>query len=338
MNETIKAAVAGCGSIAQVHAQILKDMDHVTLCAFCDIRPERAERFRGQFGTSRSGVYTSLTELLTEQAPDVVHICTPHFLHEPMAIEVLKAGRSVFLEKPPAISEKGFQELKRAEQNSPGRLGLCFQNRYNRSTQKVDELLREGKLGRVLGGRAFVTWNRTRDYYETSDWRGRLNTEGGGALINQSIHTLDLLLRWLGTPERIHASMSNFRLNGVTEVEDTVSAYLEFPGGIQGCFYASNTYIADVPVILEIGCEKGSVRLEGRDVICRYDDGSETHFRLEGAKALGKSYWGDGHGACIHDFYRCLTENRPFAQDLASAENTFETMRRIYEAAGWRTF
>lgn len=353
MEKPIRAAIVGCGSIAGVHAQILSQMDGVSLCGFVDVRPERALALSKQYGNLRqkgpqqdnpqqidpqSCVYSSVAELLHDQDLDVVHICTPHHLHVPMACEILAAGKSVFMEKPPAISQEQFQTLCQADRESPGRLGFCFQNRYNASTLQVDQILQEKRLGAVLGGRAFVTWNRTREYYETSGWRGRLATEGGGALINQSIHTLDLLLRWLGTPERVHASMSNFRLDGITEVEDTVAAYLEFPDGVQGCFYAANTYITDMPVIIEIGCESGFVRLEGRHVTCRWHDGAEEHIQLSGAKPLGKSYWGDGHDACIHDFYTSLKDGTPFAQDLASVETTFQVMAQIYEASGWRKF
>lgn len=271
--------------------------------------------------------------MLTAERPDVVHICTPHYLHVPMAVRTLESGAAVFMEKPPAISRQQFEELKRAA-GSRGRVGVCFQNRYNASVRKVDRLLEEGELGALKGGRAFVTWCREAEYYRESGWRGRWETEGGGALINQSIHTLDLLLRWLGVPERVEASMGNRHLWGLTEVEDAAEAYLEFPGGRRACFYATTAYVSDAPVLIELACEKGSIRLEEERVTVRRRQGEEEVFLLKGEDALGKAYWGSGHAACISDFYQCLEQGTPYENDLDSVENTMQVMLRMYESAG----
>lgn len=326
-----KAAIVGCGGIAQVHAQAIEGLDGVELCAFVDCRKERAEKLAARFGGGRAEVYGDLEEMLAAGQPDVVHICTPHYLHVPMALKVLERGGAVFMEKPPAISAQQFRELKCAA-GSRGRIGICFQNRYNASVNKVDELLQEGKLGTLKGGRAFVTWCREAEYYQSSDWRGRWETEGGGALINQSIHTLDLLLRWLGEPDTVAASMSNHHLRGVTEVEDVVEVFLEFPGERRACFYATTAYVTDAPVLIELACEKGSIRLEEEKVTVRYLQGDEVVFSLKAGQAVGKSYWGSGHAACIGDFYRSLEQGTPYANDLQSVENTMQVMARIYES------
>lgn len=122
-----------------------------------------------------------------------MHICTPHYLHVPMAVYGLTHGVHVFMEKPPVISGEQLAQLEEAVAGSDRRLGLCFQNRYNPSVQEVKKLLASGEAGRIRGARGLVTWSRGREYYTESGWRGSLATEGGGALINQSVHTLDLL-------------------------------------------------------------------------------------------------------------------------------------------------
>ncbi len=327
-----KAAIVGCGGISQVHAQAIAGLDGVELCAFADCRKERAEKLAARFGGGRAEAYGDFEEMLAARQPDVVHICTPHYLHVPMALKVLEGGGAVFMEKPPAISRQQFRELKRGA-GSRGKIGICFQNRYNASVKKVDELLEEGGLGPLKGGRAFVTWCREAEYYQSSDWRGRWDTEGGGALINQSIHTLDLLLRWLGEPDAVEASMGNHHLRGVTEVEDVMEAFLEFPGGKRACFYATTAYVSDAPVLIELACEKGSIRLEDEKVTVRYQQGEEAVLSLKTGQAVGKSYWGSGHAACIGDFYRSLEEGTPYANDLQSVENTMQVMARIYESA-----
>lgn len=147
-----KVAIVGCGGISQVHARVLGAMEGVELCAFVDCRLDRAEKLAGQYGEGGAGIYGDLKEMLMAKEPQVVHICTPHYLHVPMALEVLAGGGSVFMEKPPAISIRQFKQLEQALTQSNGKLGICFQNRHNPSTKKVDELLREGRLGEIRGG------------------------------------------------------------------------------------------------------------------------------------------------------------------------------------------
>lgn len=202
-----------------------------------------------------------------------------------------------------------------------------------RKIARARQLLREGALGGIRGARAFVTWNREAQYYSGSGWRGAWATEGGGVLINQSVHTLDLLLRWMGEPEVAEASMANHHLSGVMEVEDTVEAFLGFPGGQRACFYATTAYCADVPPLIELECERGRIRLEGEEVTVKPREGEQTVFWGKKARVLGKAYWGSGHAACISDFYRCLVEGTAYQNDLASTANTIRVMRRIYRAA-----
>lgn len=329
-----RVALVGCGSIANVHAAVLSDIEKVELCAFADCRRERAVEFAERYGKGIAKAYDSLEEMLASEKPDAVHICTPHFLHVPMAVKALDAGCAVFMEKPPAITMKQFEELRSAYSRNSGYLGICFQNRYNASTRKMDELLGEGRIGKVKGGRAFVTWNREAEYYSNSDWKGKFGTEGGGALINQSIHTLDLLLRWLGEPEEVEASACNHHLNGVVEVEDTIEIFLKFPGEKRACFYATTAYVSDLPVLLELECTRGRIRLEEERVSVKYFDGEEVTYLLKAGAIPGKAYWGSGHTACINDFYRCLENGKEYPNSISSVENTMKVMCKAYEKAG----
>ena len=340
-----KVGLIGCGSIAKVHGWVLSAKEDGKIVAACDIVRERAEAFMREFGQEENsadasdsmgqeakGVYTDWKELLTKDI-DVIHICTPHYLHAPMATEFLRRGKAVFMEKPCAINRKQFEELTREDESHPGKLGFCFQNRYNVTTQKLDELVGGGAIGSVTGARAFVTWRRDLGYYG-SPWKGKWDTEGGGALINQSIHTLDLMLRYLGKPVSVTASMHNHHLQGVIEVEDTVEAWMTFDQGERACFYASNAYATDAPVLLEIQGSKGRITMNGSDIMLWTEKGQSEHFFCEEKLGIGKSYWGSGHRACIQDFYDSLSEKRSFSVGLESVKKTFEVMMGIYEAAG----
>ena len=326
-----KAGIIGCGGIAQVHAWVLSFMDDVEVTALCDIDAGRAEKLKQDYAKDAK-IYTDWHKICDSDT-DVVHICTPHMLHAPMAAELLKSGKAVFSEKPCAVSILQFEKMKREAVKDPGKLGFCFQNRYNDTTLKMDALVSEKRIGRILGGRAFVTWKRDADYYAVSPWKGKKETEGGGVLINQSIHTLDLLLRYLGEPEIVKSSMANHHTSERIEVEDTVEAWMSFPDGKRACFYASNAYSSDAPVILELQGERGHICMNGQEVSLYPDDGKPEHFICEQEQGIGKDYWGCGHKACIGDFYRCLRTGERFRNDISGVENSFRTMMRIYEDA-----
>lgn len=334
----MRVGLVGCGSIGVIHAKIISNIPTAELCSFADIRIDQAQKFAKEYTRGRASVYSSLEEMLEDEELEIIHICTPHAEHVPMAISCLKNNINVFVEKPPAIHRTEFQLLQKAVANSKGKIGFCFQNRYNESTKKINELLNSGRFGEIKGARAFVTWSRDDSYYTESDWRGTRNTEGGGVLINQAIHTLDLLLSWMGTPITVEASMQNHHLKGVIEVEDTLEAYLTFheSNTVRAVFYATNAYVSNEPILIELRCEHGMLRLEGNHVW--YQEGNSEVpilWREETKTTQGsaKSYWGSGHKSCIQDFYTCLQLGVAFKNDLKSVENTFETMINIYDSA-----
>lgn len=321
--------MVGCGGIAQVHAAALAKLSDVRLRACADIVPERAQRMAEAYACR---AYASLSDMLAGEKLDAVHICTPHYLHTPMARQIADYGAAVFTEKPPVISRAQWEELCAVAARVP--LGVCFQNRYNPNVRDAQAIIASGEYGAVRGARAFVTWSRGEKYYTQSGWRGRWETEGGGVLINQSIHTLDLLVRLLGPAAAVEAHMANHHLRGTIEVEDTLEAYMLL-GGKPVIFYATTAYAADAPVLLEVQLEKATLRLEGATLEIR--QGAQTERRAyQGPEALGKGYWGNGHQACIADFYDSLAQKRPFANDLASVRATVDAMLAIY-AQGVKT-
>lgn len=327
MNKELKSAIVGCGGIAQVHAEALQNLGFSKLTAFADIRPERAQAMAQKYG---GNAYKSLEEMLVKEDFDVLHICTPHYLHVPMALMGLKKGLYVFMEKPPAMTREEFAELKASD--GIERLGICFQNRYNQSVQYLRKLLSDNTYGKPLGARAFVTWFRDSSYYTESGWRGSLATEGGGALINQSIHTLDLLVYLLGTPHQVEASTANHHLKGVIEVEDTLEAYIDF-GEKQASFYVTTAFCANSPVMLEIVCEEATIRMEETEVTIFLKDGSKEQLSFKKSSTVGKDYWGAGHEACIGNFYRCIGSDERFPVMVSDIEETANLMYGIYQSA-----
>ena len=329
----MKAAIVGCGSIAHVHAKSILALGH-ELVALADIDPTHAAAFSREFGGK---TYLSLEAMLQEEAIDVLHICTPHNLHTPMALYALEKGVHVFMEKPPIITGQQLAELQQAvagenQKKSPKKLGFCFQNRYNPSVIKARQILESGEAGKVLGARGYVTWNRNAAYYD-DPWHGTLEQEGGGVLINQAIHTLDLLHSFVGkTPEKVDAVIANHRLKTEIEVEDTVSALVYYPDARMS-FYATNGYTEDSAPLIEVQCENIHLRMEGNTLYCRKGDSGWQQIEVETLQPLGKSYWGAGHILCIRDFYSAIEENRPFSLELSGVEETARLMLMIYASA-----
>lgn len=325
----LKCAIVGCGGIAQVHASALHQQASADLRAFCDIHIERAQALADAYG---GAAYSSIEELLEREELHVLHICTPHVLHTPMARLAAEQGIAVFTEKPPVINEAQWAEFHALGEKVP--IGICFQNRYNASVRFLKELLASEKPGKLLGGRAFVTWRREAPYYTESGWRGSLETEGGGVLINQSIHTLDLLGQFLGRAASVDATMTNHRLKGVIEVEDTLEAHIDF-GGKPGVFFATTAHCTDSPVLLELVCENCTIRMEEQEVSIRWKDGGREFHQLPQplSPVTGKAYWGQSHGLCIADFYRSVLEKTPFRNNISGVTDTVELMLATYRSA-----
>lgn len=328
----MKTAIVGCGAIAQVHAACIQELHMSEFTGFADCKKDRAETMASQYG---GHAYASLEEMLDQEEIDVLHICTPHFLHVPMAIKALEHGVNVFSEKPPVISYEQLEQLKTAqdkEEKLP-HLGFCFQNRYNPSIIKVKEMLASGETGKILGARGLVTWMRDRKYYEDSDWRGKLATEGGGVLINQSIHTMDLIQYLMNeSPVSIHAVTTNHHLQGIMEEEDTMSAMIQYPD-TRAIFYATSAYSSNPLPLIELECENMRIRIEGLDVTCYLPDGTEQKLDIPQQKNLGKSYWGAGHRDCIKAYYESLLNHRTCPLNLTEVEPTIQLMLGAYESA-----
>lgn len=332
----MKSAIVGCGNIAQVHAKSINWLEGATFTAVADCELPKAEKMAETFGAR---AYGSLEEMLEKEQIDVLHICTPHYLHTPMAVAALQRGINVFMEKPPVISWRQWEDLKQAVTQAKGRaeLGICFQNRFNASVQYVKKQLEQGSYGRILGVRGMVTWHRDEDYYKKSSWRGRLETEGGGALINQSIHTLDLMQYLIGQkPVSMNSVIDNQHLPGKIEVEDTMAAFITYPQA-QACFYAATSYAADVPPLLELECERARVRIEDLNVTVweRGEDGQMGKEKKEllfpEQERLGKSYWGGGHLYCIRSFYESLEKGTRFPLNLDALEDTIWLLLSAYK-------
>ena len=331
---TLNAAIIGCGAIHQCHVEALRQLPGVALRAVVDTEQNKGLALSAEY---HCHFYQDYLEMLSDVSIDVVHICTPHFLHKPMILAALAAGKQVFCEKPVGMNMADVADIQEAEKRADGRLGVCYQNRLNPTSLALHQLLEENALGRLLSINAFLTWSRTPPYYTENPWRGCYATEGGSLLINQAIHTLDLVQWFGGGVTRLKGVVDCTRLTDIIDTEDTAMATLEFSGGARGLFFASNSHTRDAPLQLEIHCEQGELQLrdntlwrvtEGKRVIIASDETPYSH---------SKSYWGAGHLQAIRQFYDAVRSGRSEGvTDLHEAAKSLQLVEAIYRSSQCR--
>ena len=336
MDKIIRVGIAGCGGISNAHIPVLMALEGVEIRAVCDINPERAEKAAQRTGAE---VARDFGELIAREDIDVVHVLTPHYLHAPLAIAALKAGKTVITEKPMATTLEDARAMVRSARESKGRLGVIFQNRYNPASIALKKLVASEEAGRFLGSRAIVCWHREAPYYNMSGWRGFMATEGGGTLINQSIHTLDLLTYVAGKRfVKVRGHVSTDVLDYTVEVETSCHAVAEYEDGARSVIYVTNDYAYDAPIVLEMACENRTWQIVGDKL---YDvTGGKQELLLDGAPPAvsDKAYWGSGHAAELSDFYDCIRTGRPFMLEDAEAYAALNLVKAIQESSasgGW---
>ena len=272
--------------------------------------------------------------MLDAVAPDVVHVCTPHHRHADLAAECLARDVSVLLEKPVAHTLDDGERLAVAAEDSAAILGVCFQNRYNDTSRMLREILDRGGLGRILGARASVHWFRDAAYYARRDWRGRWATAGGGVLMNQAIHTLDLLQWFVGPVTDVRGTVATLALADAIEVEDTAALRLQHRTAagdtVPSVFHATNGHVENAPVTVEIVTEHARLRLD-TDLTVAHDDGRVETFHPATAASGERAYWGASHGLLIDDFYRHVRAGKHFWIDAPAALETLRVIQAAYD-------
>ncbi|SEB35831.1 Predicted dehydrogenase [Paramicrobacterium humi] len=324
---TRRAAVIGLGDISALHLDAISKLADAELVAVCDVDAARRAAASDRWSVP---AFADHRELLAEAAPDVVHVCTPHSTHAEIAIAALDAGVNVILEKPVAHDPVEAAAVVDAANRSTAKIAVCFQNRYNTPVAAAHELLASGKLGRVLGGSGTVIWHRTPEYYQAAPWRGTWQGGGGGLLMNQAIHTLDLLQWLVGPVDSVEGTAATRALP--IEVEDTAEMTLQHENGARSVFYATNTHATNDPVSIDIVTERAELSIRG-DLTVSYADGT-VETVTEALTATGeRSYWGVSHERLIGDFYATLDDTAPFWISPADGASVVEIIYDVYAAS-----
>ena len=258
MEENIKFGIIGCGHIGKRHAAVIDNANKASLTALCDITIENADELADLYDIKT--VYDDYHKLINGDV-DVVSICTPHFLHKPMTIDALQAGKDVIVEKPMALSASDAEEMSQTAKQLNRKLYVVKQNRFNVPIRLAGEAIKNNKLGEIFMVECNVLWNRHQAYYDQSDWRGFKDKEGG-ALFTQASHFIDILVWWFG--DIVSANTKIATQNHNIEVEDLGIANVEFSSGVLGAInWTTNVYNKNYEGSITIIAEHGTIKIGG---------------------------------------------------------------------------
>ena len=235
--DTVRTALIGCGKIGHTHALSLSLEPQSNFVAVCDAEPERAQSFADEFGVA---AHPHIGAMIDSARIEAVAVSTPHPMHAPIVLEAIAHGAHALVEKPLAASLADCDLMINAAQNANRKLAVISQRRLYQPAQRIRRAIDEGKIGRpVLGVMMMFNW-RDQAYYESDPWRGKWATEGGGVLVNQAPHQLDLLQWYMGPIHEVKAYWGNLN-HPYIEVEDTAVAAIRFKNGGLGSLVASNS-------------------------------------------------------------------------------------------------
>lgn len=314
----LKVAIIGLGDVSFIHRQAIEESSVAELVAVADIDPTKHELYK------HIPFYTQIDDLLAKETLDVVHICLPHDLHVPIARKVIDRGIAVFLEKPVGLNYKEAKSLYEEVERLDARVGVCFQNRYNTTVRVLKDKLSSSDSGKLLAVKGLVSWSRPLAYYTNKPWRGLLSCAGGGTIINQAIHTYDLMQYIAGDIINVKATLSNITDYPI-EVEDTAVAKFNFEGDVQGFMMSTNAYAANSSVELQVILEHAKYTIKDYRLFETTETG-KVCIAKDKISVESKSYYGPSHKEAIDAFYQALLHD---TEDYVTVKDALPSMIMI---------
>jgi UDP-N-acetyl-2-amino-2-deoxyglucuronate dehydrogenase len=357
MKDTLKVAITGCGVIGRTHATALQEFPETEIVALVDAIPAAAESLAAHIegsGRPRPAVYTTIAEALSGTDIDLVALATPSGLHIEQGLEILAAGKHVIIEKPLDVDLSRAQEIEAAAQ-AAARSGVVAsvisQHRFDQASVAVADAVDKGRFGRLTSAIASVAWWRGQGYYDSGDWRGTWSMDGGGALMNQGVHTVDLLLWFMGRPVEINARTARLAHDRI-EVEDTAVATVTFENGSLAVLHATTAAYPGLTVRVQLMGSEGSAvidndRLEyfhskdagGASADMGLQGGGnqaeqeQAKYPAENYEAKDPTVYPAGHVRQYRDILGAISEGRAPGVTVSDAVNALATVRAVYVSA-----
>ncbi len=338
----IRFALVGAGVIGKVHARALADLTDVAeLVAVVDRDEAAAQSLATRYGIEAT---TDLDAVLRRDDIDAVTICTPSGLHADGAVAALDAGKHVVVEKPIDITLPAADRIIDAEKRSGKTVAVISQHRFDKSTEKVQQAVRDGHLGTITSAIASHAWWRGQSYYDSGDWRGTWALDGGGAIMNQTVHTINLMITTLGSPVEVFAYTGCLAHERI-EVEDTAVAVVKFASGALGLIHGTTAAYPGLDASLRVFGSKGSAVITDDELVFFHANvGDAPEIGMQGpiaenqvteADALGPQDrpLGRAHRRQFADFIEAVNTGRPPRVGTTEARTALSVILAIYESA-----
>lgn len=283
MQKKIGFAIIGCGVIGDIHAKSINNTEGAKLIAVSDIDLEKAKKFGQEYNVD---YYQDYKKLLERKDIDVVNICLPSGMHMLSCVDAARAGKNILCEKPLEVSLDKIDHINKVVRENNVKLSVIFQKRFQESSRRIKEALENKKLGNLISGSVYIKYYRRQEYYDSASWRGTWEYDGGGCLMNQGIHDVDLLQWFLGPVKSVYAITDTVAHKGI-EVEDIAVAVIRFKNGTKGIIEASTSCYPGFPSLLQIYGTLGTITLRD-DKIADWEFINPTKEDLDFSKQILK--------------------------------------------------
>lgn len=349
MMDRIRTALIGCGKVGDTHAQALSNMDESQLVAVYDPDTARAEAFASRYGCQ---AYTHLESLLHSGEVRMASICTPHPTHVELALACAQAGVHALVEKPMAVDLSGCNQMIAAADRAGTRLGVVSQRRLYEPVQRIREAIVEGKIGRPILATLTVLGWRDEPYYWSDPWRGKWATEGGGVMLTQTTHQIDIFQWLMGPISELFGYWGNLN-HPYIEVEDTAIAVIRFRSGALGTIILSNSQKPGLFAKIHVHGENGAsvgVQTDGGSpfisgVTTAVDPPLNDLWTVPGEEAMLAKWQAEDRARCdrinpmtyyhrlqIQDFLQAILHNRPPLIDGREGRKPVEIFTAVYRS------
>jgi len=332
--------IIGCGMIAKFHARAIAEIRGAKLVACYNRTVDKASSFANEFGCA---AYDDLDAMLAREDIHVVTICTPSGAHLEPGVLAAKAGKHILVEKPLEVTLKRCDALLDACEKAGVRVGTIFPSRFHESSRLLKQAVDQGRFGRITLGDAYVKWFRTQQYYDSGAWRGTWKLDGGGALMNQAIHSVDLLLWLMGDVAEVSATVATLAHERI-EVEDVATATIRFANGALGVIEATTAAFPGSLKKIEIAGTTGMATLEeeslirwtfakesARDkkIVAAMQNNTKTGGGAADPSAIGHA----AHRELFKDFLKAVSSEESSMVEGTEGRRSVELILAIYKAA-----
>ena len=326
--------ILGCGNVAAIHAEAIRHVPDLKLVAVCSRSAASARKLAERFQVPW---HTDIKQFLAVPSLQAADICTPSGTHSALGCAAAKCGKHVLVEKPIDVSLAAADSLIEACERAGVRLGVSLQSRFLDAPRILKAAVDTGRFGTPVAASAYIKWYRTPDYYRSAPWRGTISLDGGGALINQAIHTVDLL-RWIMGPVEALNAFSARRVHSQIEGEDTMVTALRFRSGALGVIEAGTSIYPGFKRRLEISGTEGTAILDGDNITAwALRDGSPNPAppsrEIADGSADPMAIDFEGHRRIMDDFASAIREGRKPLVDGHEGRQSLELVLNAYESA-----